>query len=240
MLAAEIPSEAIRDNKNIEGITIFQKEQKISQYADDTTLFIKANERNIRNCMLTLGEFEEVSGLRVNKEKTKVIKIGEWRDNGTILCEDLKLDWSQEFVSLGITYNIKDFENITERNIDLKLKEIYKLIQIWNGRFLTPFGKVVIIKSLLISKITHVLLSLPSPKPSTIIQLEETFKNFLWNNKIPKFRKEILETLSNLGGLKLTNLQKFDFALKISWVKRLMNQKEGWAIFPMQYGLVIY
>ena len=37
VLAAEILSEAIRDNKNIEGITIFQKEQKISQYADDTT-----------------------------------------------------------------------------------------------------------------------------------------------------------------------------------------------------------
>ena len=236
VLAAEILSEAIRDNKNIEGITIFQKEQKVSQYADDTTLFIKANERNIRYCMLTLGEFEEVSGLKVNKEKTKVVKIGEWRDNGTILCEDLKLDWSQEFVSLGITYDIKDFENITERNIDIKLKEIHKLIQIWNGRFLTPFGKVVIIKSLLISKITHVLLSLPSPKPDTIIQIEETFKNFLWNNKIPKFRKEILETLSNLGGLKLTNLQKFDSALKISWIKRLMNQKEGWAIFPMQYG----
>ena len=37
--------------------------------------------------------------------------------------------------------------------------------------------------------------------------------------------------------MKLTNLQKFDSALKISWMKRLLNQNEGWAIFPLKYGI---
>ena len=175
VLAAEILSESIRSNENIQGIKIFQKEQKISQYADDTTLFIQPNEKTIRNCMLTLGEFEKVSGLRVNKEKTKVVKLGGWGDNGAILCEDLQLDWTQEFISLGITYNIDKFDNITELNIAAKIKEIQKLIKIWNARFLTPFGKVVIIKSLLISKITHVLLSLPSPTQESFKNLEEMF-----------------------------------------------------------------
>ena len=101
---------------------------------------------------------------------------------------------------------------------------------------LTPFGKTVIIKSLFISKITHILLSLPSPNPESFKSLEEMFKAFLWNNETPKFREEILETLPNLGGLKLTNLQKFVSALKISWLKRLMTQTEGWATFPIQYG----
>ena len=40
--------------------------------------------------------------------------------------------------------------------------EIQKLIRIWSTRNLTPYGKVTIIKSLLISKIIHMLLSLPS------------------------------------------------------------------------------
>ena len=186
--------------------------------------------------MLTLGEFEEVSGMKVNKEKTKVVKLGGWGDNGTILCEDLKLDWTQEFISLGITYNINQFHKITELNLDTKIKEIQKLIKIWNARFLTPFGKIVIIKSLLISKITHVPLSLPSPNQESFKYMEEMFKRFFWNNKAPKFRKEISETLLNLGGLKLTNLQKFDSALKISWLKRIAVQSEGWAIYPLQHG----
>ena len=237
VLAAEILSEAIRTNKDIEGITILQKEQKTSQYADDTTLFIKPTEKNIRNCMSTLREFERVSGLRVNKEKTKVIKIGAWGDNRTTLCEDLNLDWSQEFVSLGITYNIDNFENISDINIELKIKEIQKLIFLWNARYLTPYGKIAVIKSLMISKITHVLLSLPTPSTETFKNLENMFKTFLWNNKNPKFRKEILETLPNLGGLKLTNLKIFDSALKISWIRRLTMQSGEWAVFPIQYGI---
>ena len=45
--------------------------------------------------MYLLREFEQVSGLKVNKEKTKVIKIGGGGgvgDNRAILCKDLNLD----------------------------------------------------------------------------------------------------------------------------------------------------
>ena len=107
-LAAEM------SNKNMEGITIYKKEHKISLYTDDTTLITKANESSIRNCMLALKEFEKVSGLRINKEKTKVAKIGGWGDNGTNLCDDLLLDWTQEFTALGISYNVNNMEQITE------------------------------------------------------------------------------------------------------------------------------
>ena len=94
VLAAEILSEAIRLNKNIEGITVFEKEHKELQYSDDTTLFIKPTENSIRNWMYTLREFEQISNLKVNKEKNKVMKIGGWGDNRAILCEDLSLDWT--------------------------------------------------------------------------------------------------------------------------------------------------
>ena len=158
--------------------------------------------------------------------------------NRAILCKDLNLDWTQEFVSLGITYNIEKFENITDLNINLKKIEIQKLIAIWNARFLTPFGEITIVKSLLISKIIHVLLSLPSPSDEMIVDLENLFKNFIWGNKPPKFRKEILETLPNLVGLKLTNLKKFDHALKLSWLKRIVIMEEGWVEFPEKYGII--
>ena len=214
---AEILAKAIRTNKQIEGLTFFKKEHKVSQYADDTTLFIKANESSITNSMSTLKIYEEVSGLRVNTEKTKVIKIGGWRDSGTILCQNMNLECSQKFTSLGIFYDINNFANITDQNIDEKIKEIQKLIFIWNGRYLTPNGKIIIIKSLLISKITHILLSLPSPSPFTINKLEKIFQEFIWGQKNPKFRKEIMENALNLGGLKMPNLCTFE-----------NNQSERW------------
>ena len=234
VLSAEILAEAIRANKEIKGITLHKKDHKISLYADDTTLLLKPHESNIGRCISILKEYEHISGLKVNKEKTKFVKIGAWRYNSDILCNDLKLDWTQEFTSLGITYDKRNFHKITDINIENKIIDIDKLIQIWNERNLTPYGKIIIIKSLLISKITHVLLSLPSPQSETFLKLENMFKSFIWGSKNAKFRSEILETIPTLGGLKLTNLKGFNASLKLSWFKRLLYQSEGWAEFPIK------
>ena len=153
------------------------------------------------------------------------------------------MDWTNEFISSGISYNVNDLNSITEYNIDNKVKEIKKLINVWNARILTPYGKITIVKSLLISKITHILLSLPSRNQRTFDELENLFKKFVWNQKSPKFRKEIMENLKDLGGLKMTNLKIFDAALKISWIKRIATQTEGWAEFPNHFeiqNVIIY
>ena len=122
ILASEFLAEAIRSNPDIKGLNLLEKEHKISQYADDTTLFLKPEEKCIRSCMVTLNEFEKISGLKVNTDKTKVVKLGDWGDSRTTLCNDLKLIWRDEFISLGIKYNVNDMENISEINIAIKKK----------------------------------------------------------------------------------------------------------------------
>ena len=54
VLAAEVLAEAIRSKKETDGITIHKQEHKTSLYADDTTLFLKGNDQNIRGCMQIL------------------------------------------------------------------------------------------------------------------------------------------------------------------------------------------
>ena len=237
VLAAEFLAEAIRSYTNIKGLTILEKEHKLSLYADDTTLFIKYEEECIRSCMGTLREFKKILGLRVNTEKTKCIKIGVTGDNMMNLCTDLNLIWTHKFTSLGITYNVHEMDNITDRNIEQKEKEIFKLINTWKGRNITPIGKITIIKSLLISKITHIMLSLPTTNERTMMNLDTVFRNFLWNDKPPSFNKKILENTCSLEGLKMTNLKTFDQALKISWLKRLKNGNDGWEEVPMYHNV---
>ena len=187
--------------------------------------------------MGTLKEFELVSGLKVNTEKTKIIEIGGIRDNRINLCTDLKLIWTNKFTYLGITYDVQDMENITEQNIALKEKEIHKLINAWTGRNVTPLGKIILIKSLLISKITHILLSLPTPKEQTFQKLDNIFGNFIWQGKPPKLRKEILESTYTMGGLKKTNLKIFDQSLKLSWLKRFKDSSDGWEEIPRKFNI---
>ena len=237
ILAAEFLAEAIRTNKNIKGIKIHETEHKLSLYADDTTIFLKHDEQSIRSCIGTLKEFKRLSGLKINEDKTKVIKIGVERDNRIQLCTDLNLIWTNKFTALGITYDIHNMKQIADQNIEIKMNEILKLIRAWSGRNITPLGKITLIKSLLISKITHILLSLPTPNDNTIEKLENVFKNFIWQQKPPKFRRVIMETTVDLGGLKMINLRIFDNALKISWIKRLKNQDDWWEKFPRHFNI---
>ena len=91
--------------------------------------------------------------------------------------------------------------------------------------------KIIIIKSLLISKLMHVLLPLPSSSQYTFDNLEKMFKNYILGPKNPKFKREIMENTHNLGGLKMTNLKIFDSSLNLSWLKRIINQLDGWVEF---------
>ena len=107
--------------------------------------------------------------------------------------------------------------DITELNIQSEMVEIKRLTAIRRSRRLTPYCKVVIIKSLLYSKFTHLLLFLPSPKPQTLRELSDIINPFLWAGKPAKFSRYISEAEIKDGGLKLHNLVDFNHALKLSW-----------------------
>ena len=114
ILCGEILSTAIRNDKEIEGITIHHKEHKIGQYADDTSLYLKDSERVLSLALDALMWFYTISGLKINIKKTKVIRIGKIRETYRRYCKENDLEWVTEFVSLGIS-----------------VTEVQKLLNIW-------------------------------------------------------------------------------------------------------------
>ena len=95
--------------------------------------------------------------------------------------------------------------------------------------------KVSIIKSLFMSKITHMLLSLPSPSDICLKALTNTFSKFLWSGKRLEWNKKILEGEILHGGLKLHTIALFDQTLKLSWLRRFLKSKSKWTIFPNSF-----
>ena len=237
VLAVELLGVSVRVHKELIGYKIRDVEHRISQFADDTTLFILNSERNLRLCMNILEDFHRISGLKINVDKTKVVKFGGDRDSSDNLCPDLNLIWTNNFTSLGINYDVTDLENITQLNIEPKLLDMERLIRIWQLRNLTLIGKIIIIKSLLVSKFIHILLSLPSPNECLFVKIESIFEKFLWNGGPPKFRKQILEHTVAEGALQYPNIRKIDATMKISWFKRIYKSKEGWASIPHMYNM---
>ena len=72
ILCVEILGKMIRDDKNLLGIKINNKDFKLCQYADDTQVFLDGSEKSLHHLMSILQRFYYMSGLKINEDKTKV------------------------------------------------------------------------------------------------------------------------------------------------------------------------
>ena len=61
----------IRKDNLIKGIIIENKEFKLSQYADDTQIFLNGSEISLKKTLDKLQLFYSTSGLKINVEKNK-------------------------------------------------------------------------------------------------------------------------------------------------------------------------
>ena len=75
LLVVESFAEKIRNNSNIKGIKVKNEEIIISQFADDTTLFL-CDEISVKNVLEVLEHYSKCAGLKINKSKSEVIKLG--------------------------------------------------------------------------------------------------------------------------------------------------------------------
>ena len=100
-------------------------------------------------------------------------------------------------------------------------------------RNLTLKGKIVIFKTLLISKI--VFQSLITLVPRHIVnELEKIQKVFLWKNSSPEMKHETLCNDYKGGGLKNIDILNKIISLECSWIRRLYdNLFHEWKLIPL-------
>ena len=90
---------------------IGEMEMKLSQYTDDTTLLLNGDKHSLTVVMDILRWFNKMSGLGINKDKTKVIKIGALRDRRMKWEGSFGLEWTHSFVVLGIHYDVNSLSD---------------------------------------------------------------------------------------------------------------------------------
>ena len=65
----------LRLSENIQRLDIYNNEVSDSGYADDVTIIISYHEQSLREVIRIINEFGEISGLRLQLEKTNNIRI---------------------------------------------------------------------------------------------------------------------------------------------------------------------
>ena len=242
ILCAEILAILIKQNKDIKGIFVYDKEHKLSQYADDTSLILDGSASSLFNALDTLELFSNISGLLVNSSKTKIIWFGSKKFSSKVFHHSRwKLDWgATEFVLLGIHFSV-DLDKIPDLNYNIQIPKITALIQQWERRSLTPIGRVTVLKSLIVPKINHLIISLPNPRKETVIFLNNEFYRFIWKSKCDKVKRSLVTQSYLDGGLKMVNLNNFIISLKCSWIQRIVQGGQSWmSTFKAVFGNITH
>ena len=76
IICSEILEHMIRQNHYVKGYNMLGCEVKISQFADDTSLFLDGTKKSFVSCVNIIDKFSQYSGLHMNADKTKVILFG--------------------------------------------------------------------------------------------------------------------------------------------------------------------
>lgn len=90
------------------------------------------------------------------------------------------------------------------------------MISSWSRRLLTTAGRITVVKTLIIPKITHLLIRLPNPPSKTILEIERNLLQYIWNSKTHKVSKNCIIQSYEKGGLQMLCLKSFMQSLKIT------------------------
>ena len=116
-------------------------------------------------------------------------------------------------------------------NLATKIELCKQLINNWKARNLTYFGKVTVIKSIILSKLTYLLQSV-SVKKEQLTELNTILYNFLWSGKSEKIKRSTLIGSKWDSGINMVDVLSFAKNLKLKWIKSLkMMLRENGKLF---------
>ena len=221
----------VRENPNINKLNIFDKNFLLTAYADDTTFFV-SDIASVNEIVKSFNVFSKYSGLKLNTSKCEICGIGVKNNVPVALCgfkNVILTDDSIRVLGIHFSYNYNLF---LERNFLDVIKNLETVLKIWKSRGLSLLGKIVIFKTLAISKIIFV--SYLTTVPSDVIHtLNNIHKNFVWDGKRPKIKHSTLINDYPDGGLKDIDIESKFKALHLSWLTRFHSDNtHPWMHIP--------
>ena len=184
VLVVELLAIKIRKRDDIKGVlrdSVLQDNLKLLQYADDMTLLLK-NEADLNVCLGEIDTFSKISGLKLNKKKSVGLWIGQSKNNPE---GEEGISWAKvenNIKILGIYFNANLEASKIPHNWTGKVEDIKLSVQRWSKRNLSLYGKVIITKTFILSKINFIIQSLSLPQ-EVLAQIDSIIFTFLWKKK---------------------------------------------------------
>ena len=229
LLVVEILSAKIIENENIVGIQVGHINKKHAQFADDLWASLRATQGSLDNFLETVEAFCKYTGLKVNYDKTQILRIGSLKGSQAQLYTQHAIAWSRRIKILGINFAADKNEMII-MNYDAVIEKITKITNNWHNRSLTLLGKILIVNTLIISQLVYLFANTYSPYEIYLDRINKLIKEFLWSKGKPLIKSELLKQSIINGGLKLVDIKLKNYSLKCKWFKLAMEKSAPWVV----------
>jgi exonuclease III len=225
VISIELMSLYIKENHLIEGIEVAGTKHLVSQFADDTTFFLKMNQGNIKNLFEYLEKFGTLSGLKINISKTEILLLG------TSNKEDLQLEYQDnikpEVKVLGCNIS-KNLEETIRKNYEKAFSKLEGAIEFWSKKPLSLFGKINMLKCHIMPKLLYCITVLPSPPLEFWKKVQKSLHSFIANGKQEKIKRTTLLNQYHKGGAQMLDVEAQNAAIKCTWLIKAALQNGPW------------
>ena len=131
---------------------MFENTFLYNAYAEDSTFFLK-DENSVKELLSTINYFSSSAGLKPNLSKNKETRIGALKGVKVAICGMKRIDLTEKAITiLGVLLSY-DKNLKLENNFRKTILNIKRILKMWRLRNLTLEGKIIIFKSLALSKI---------------------------------------------------------------------------------------
>ena len=180
----EALGEKIRQEKLIQGIPCgVGGHKKLAQYADDLWIAMIHKKDAYLALFRILYAFHRFSGLKVNYNKTEILRIGSLRNTNAKYYSNLQLIWTDGPIKiLGIlcTGNVQEMRDL---NFWSTLEKVENRLKIWNKRSLTLLGKIQVVNTLIVPLFIYRLSVIATPTKVQFAEYRKLISSFLWEGK---------------------------------------------------------
>ena len=225
LLTGEIMMHKLREHKDIRGIELADLKLLISQFADDTVLFLNFDSKEINGVIEVFTHIENQLGLKISYDKTTVYRIGSLRGLNAKLYATKQLQWSDGNIPL-LGVNITNSENVKTDGFNKIIEDARKITHTWHHRRLTLMGKILVINTLVASLFVYRMAVLPILQTGQIKRIDQLILDFLWGHKRPKININILKRDKDLGGLNLVDILSKHRAMHLQWVEKVIHNED--------------
>ena len=227
LVLVEVLGLKIRQNQNIQGITVGEHTNKLGQFADDLWASIIASQTNYTELINTVDKFCIETGQKINYNKTQVIRIGSLRKSNARFYSDKQLHWLDKVKVLGIDI-CADRQQMMKINYDNLILKVQTTLNKWHARSLTLAGRVLVVNTLAASLAMQKFTCLPTPDDTIFKKFKDLVINFIWKAKRPKIAYNTLIQDTVKGSLKLVDFKSKEQSLKVTWIKKYSDKPESY------------